>query len=657
MTATRRPTLGPLAGLQPLDERQRLPDAVEIVALVGDVGVGAHSDREDDRVDLRLELLQPRRVDARAQPELDAELREQPRLVRQRLVRLAVRRDREADEPADLLALVVDRHRIAACGELAGRGEPGRAGADDRDPLAVRRLRRAQRDAVGVGPLGRVALQRADLDRPPALVDEHAVALAEHLDRADARARAAEDVLGEDRRRCGARVAGGDRGDEARHVDAGGARRHARRRRVRAAALEAAVGLDHGGLAVSGGRSSRDSSSRASLMVRVWAPPAVTSIGVGPESTCGKAAASSARFADGRAPARLYRRSGTSTKGGIMAVRVAINGFGRTGRAAFRAAHESGADIEWVAINDVVDPPMLAQLLKYDTVYGPFAGTVEVADGAIVVDGSRIETPMEADPAALPWGELGVDVVIESSGRFRARADAEKHLEAGAKKVIVSAPAKEPDVTVALGVNFETYDPELHDIISNASCTTNCLAPVAKVLHEALGIRHGVMTTVHAYTGDQQLLDGPHKDYRRARAAAANLVPTSTGAAKAIGLVVPALAGKLQGFAVRVPLPTGSLVDLTVEMERRTSVDEVNAVLEERADRGELAGILRYSEEPLVSSDIVKSPYSSIFDAPLTMVTDGTLVKVVAWYDNEWGYSNRLVELAQRVLVPVPAHV
>ena len=223
--------------------------------------------------------------------------------------------------------------------------------------------------------------------------------------------------------------------------------------------------------------------------------------------------------------------------------------------------------------------------------------------------------------------------------------------------MIVSAPAKDPDVTVALGVNFETYDPELHHIVSNASCTTNCLAPVAKVLHEALGIRHGLMTTVHAYTGDQQLLDGPHKDYRRARAAAANLVPTSTGAAKAIGLVVPELAGKLGGFAVRVPVPTGSLVDLTIEVERPTTVEEVNALVESRADRGELLGILRYSEEPLVSSDIVKSPYSSIFDAPLTTVIDGTQVKVVAWYDNEWGYSNRLVELAQRVLVPVPAHV
>ena len=340
-----------------------------------------------------------------------------------------------------------------------------------------------------------------------------------------------------------------------------------------------------------------------------------------------------------------------------MSVRVAVNGFGRTGRAAFRAAHEAGADIEWVAVNDVAEPALLAHLLKYDTVYGPFPGSVEAVDGALVVDGRRVVTPLEADPARLPWEELGVDVVIESTGRFRTRADGEKHLHAGARKVIVSAPATEPDVTVALGVNFETYDADLHHVVSNASCTTNCLAPVAKVLHDALGIRHGLMTTVHAYTGDQQLLDGPHKDYRRARAAAANLVPTSTGAAKALGLVVPELAGKLHGFAVRVPVPTGSLVDLTVEVERPTAVDEVNALFAERADHDELTGILHYSEEPLVSSDIVKSPFSAIFDAPLTTVIDGTLVKVVAWYDNEWGYSNRLVELAQRVLAPVPALV
>jgi glyceraldehyde 3-phosphate dehydrogenase len=340
-----------------------------------------------------------------------------------------------------------------------------------------------------------------------------------------------------------------------------------------------------------------------------------------------------------------------------MAVRVAINGFGRTGRAAFRAAYEREADVEWVAINDLAEPEMLAHLLRNDTVYGRFAGEVEVVEGAILVDGTRIATPSETDPAKLPWGELGVDVVIESTGRFRAREDAAKHLEAGARKVVISAPAKNPDVTVALGVNFhDVYEPEAHHIISNASCTTNCLAPVAKVLHEGLGIRHGLMTTVHAYTGDQQLLDGPHKDFRRARSAACNLVPTTTGAAKALGLVVPQLAGKLQGYAVRVPVPTGSLVDLTIEVERATSVAEVNDIVSQRADVAELAGILRYSEEPLVSSDIVRSPYSAIFDAGLTAVVDGTQVKVIAWYDNEWGYSNRLVDLVQRVLVPAPVN-
>jgi glyceraldehyde 3-phosphate dehydrogenase len=337
-----------------------------------------------------------------------------------------------------------------------------------------------------------------------------------------------------------------------------------------------------------------------------------------------------------------------------MAVRVAINGFGRTGRAAFRAAVETGADIDWVAVNDLADPPTLAQLLRHDSVYGAFPGTVEALEDALVVNGKRVLALHESDPARLPWSILGVDVAIESTGRFRARADAEKHLHAGATKVVVSAPAKDPDATVVLGVNFQTYVPDAHHVISNASCTTNCLAPVAKVLHETLGIRHGVMTTVHAYTGDQQLLDGPHKDPRRARSAAVNLVPTSTGAAKAIGLVVPELAGKLQGFAVRVPVPTGSLVDLTVELEQPTSVEEVNRLVGERADRGELAGILRYSEEPLVSTDIVKSPYSAIFDALLTTVVDGTQLKVVAWYDNEWGYSSRLVELVQRVLAPVP---
>jgi len=340
----------------------------------------------------------------------------------------------------------------------------------------------------------------------------------------------------------------------------------------------------------------------------------------------------------------------------MMPVQVAINGFGRTGRATFRAAYEQEADIAWVAINDVMGVDSVAQLLAHDSVYGPFPGTVEALDGAIAVDGREIPVFAEPDPGALPWGEVGADVVIESSGRFRARADAARHLEAGARKVIISAPAKEPDVTVALGVNFEqVYDPEQHHIISNASCTTNCLAPVAKVLHDAFGIRHGVMTTVHAYTGDQQLLDGPHKDPRRARAAGLNLVPTTTGAAKAIGLIIPELEGRMQGFAVRVPTPTVSLVDLTIEVESVTSVAAVNAAIRERADEGPLAGILAYRDAALVSTDLVGSSYSSIFDAGLTMVVDGTQITVVAWYDNEWGYSSRLVELAQRVLVPVTA--
>ena len=340
-----------------------------------------------------------------------------------------------------------------------------------------------------------------------------------------------------------------------------------------------------------------------------------------------------------------------------MPARVAINGFGRTGRAMFRAAYQQGAEIEWAGINDVMGVPSVAQLLATDSVYGPVPGNgrgTRRRESASTAGRS----PCSPSPtrARFPWREVGAEVVIESSGRFRARADAARHLEAGARKVIVSAPAKEPDVTVALGVNFdEVYDPERHHVISNASCTTNCLAPVAKVLHEAFGIRHGVMTTVHAYTGDQRLLDAPHKDPRRARAAALNLVPTTTGAAKAIGLVVPELAGRMQGFAVRVPTPTVSLVDLTIEVEAPTTVEAVNAAVRDRADRGPLAGILSYREDPLVSTDLVGSPYSSIFDAGLTTVVDGTQVKVVAWYDNEWGYSSRLVELAQRVLVPVPA--
>ena len=336
-----------------------------------------------------------------------------------------------------------------------------------------------------------------------------------------------------------------------------------------------------------------------------------------------------------------------------MRTSVAINGFGRVGRAAFRSAYERGEAIDWVAINDLADADTLAYLLRHDSVYGPFPVIVEARGDAIVVDGDAIPVLNESDPARLPWRSLGADVVLEATGRFRSRADAGRHLEAGALKVVISAPAKDPDATVVLGVNFDSYDPVEHSILSNASCTTNCLAPVAKVLHEELGIERGVMTTIHAYTGDQRLVDLPHKDLRRARAAAINIVPTSTGAAKAIGLVIPELDGRLLGFAARVPVPTGSLVDLTVDVARPTSVEEVNALFGAGADRGELEGILAYSEEPLVSTDAIKSPFSAIFDAGLTTVSGGTLVKVVAWYDNEWGYSTRLVELLQRVLVPV----
>jgi glyceraldehyde 3-phosphate dehydrogenase len=338
-----------------------------------------------------------------------------------------------------------------------------------------------------------------------------------------------------------------------------------------------------------------------------------------------------------------------------MAVRVAINGFGRVGRATLRSAFERDSDVEWVAINDLVDVPTVAHLLRRDSVYGHFELPVETTGRGLLVDGHEVAVFQEKDPAALPWRELGVDVVIESTGVFRTRPAASAHLEAGARKVILSAPAKDAVPTFVLGVNFGAYDPERDDVISNASCTTNCLAPVAKVLHDTLGIRHGLMTTVHAYTADQRLVDLPHKDLRRARAAALNLVPTTTGAAKAIGLVVPELDGKLSGYSVRVPVPTGSLVDLAIEVERPTTVEEVNAAVAGRADTGELEGVLAYSEEPLVSSDVIGSPYSSVFDAGLTSVVDGTQVKVVAWYDNEWGYASRLVDLAERVLAPVPA--
>jgi glyceraldehyde 3-phosphate dehydrogenase len=335
-----------------------------------------------------------------------------------------------------------------------------------------------------------------------------------------------------------------------------------------------------------------------------------------------------------------------------MSVRVGINGFGRIGRNVFRAAHERNADIEWVGVNDLTDARTLGHLLKYDSVLGPYPGTVEVRDDVLVVDGKEVKVLAERDPAALPWGDLGADVVIESTGLFTKRDDAAKHLEAGAQKVIISAPATEPDVTVALGVNFdEDYDPEQHHIISNASCTTNCLAPVAKVLHETVGIERGLMTTIHAYTADQNLQDLPHKDLRRARAAAINLIPASTGAAKAVGLVLPELKGKLTGFAVRAPVPTGSVVDLTADVSRETSVEEINEAFKGKADTGALEGIMRYTDDPIVSTDIVKTTHSAIFDSQLTLVLDGTMVKVVAWYDNEWGYSNRCVELAQRVLV------
>ncbi|HEX2128573.1 MAG TPA: type I glyceraldehyde-3-phosphate dehydrogenase [Solirubrobacterales bacterium] len=336
-------------------------------------------------------------------------------------------------------------------------------------------------------------------------------------------------------------------------------------------------------------------------------------------------------------------------------VRVGINGFGRIGRNIFRAAYEAGAEIEFVAVNDVFDAAALGHLVKYDSTYGRFPGTVEIGDGSMTVDGAETKVLSERDPADLPWADLGVDVVIESTGLFTKRDAAAKHLEAGAKKVIISAPATEPDVTVALGVNFdEAYDPENHHIISNASCTTNCLAPMAKVLHERFGIERGLMTTIHAYTQDQRLQDSPHKDPRRARAAAMNLIPTSTGAAKAVGLVLPDLNGKLNGMSVRAPVVTGSLVDLTAQLREDAGPEDINAAMREAA-AGPLAGILRYTEDPIVSTDIVKDPHSSIFDAEQTATIGGGFVKVFSWYDNEWGYSNRCVEVAARVLEREPA--
>jgi len=330
-----------------------------------------------------------------------------------------------------------------------------------------------------------------------------------------------------------------------------------------------------------------------------------------------------------------------------VSVKIGINGFGRIGRNYLRAALAKGSDLEIVAVNDLTDNKTLAHLLKYDSITGRLDATVELDGDNIVVDGKPIKVLAERDPANLGWGDLGVDIVIESTGRFTKAADAKKHIEAGAKKVIISAPATDEDATFVMGVNEHLYDPAAHNIISNASCTTNCLAPLAKVFNDKFGIERGLMTTVHAYTADQNLQDGPHSDLRRARAAAINIVPTSTGAAKAIGLVLPELKGKLDGFALRVPVPTGSITDLTVTASRPVTVDEIKAAYKEAAE-GELKGILKYTEDEIVSSDIVSDPHSSIFDAGLLRVL-GDQVKLSSWYDNEWGYSNRLVDLTEYV--------
>ncbi|MFS8480169.1 MAG: type I glyceraldehyde-3-phosphate dehydrogenase [Micromonosporaceae bacterium] len=330
-----------------------------------------------------------------------------------------------------------------------------------------------------------------------------------------------------------------------------------------------------------------------------------------------------------------------------MTIRVGINGFGRIGRNFYRAVLESGADIEVVGVNDLTDNTTLAHLLKYDSILGRMKTDVKATAEEISVGGKTIKVFAERDPNNLPWGELGVDVVVESTGFFTSAEKAKAHLDRGAKKVIISAPAKNEDVTIVMGVNEGAYDPAKHNIISNASCTTNCLAPMAKVLHDAFTIERGLMTTVHAYTQDQNLQDGPHKDLRRARAAAQNIVPTSTGAAKAIGLVLPELKGKLDGYALRVPVITGSATDLTVTVARDTTVEEVNAAFKAAAE-GSLRGILTYNEDPIVSTDIITDPASCIFDAPLTKVI-GNQVKIVGWYDNEWGYSNRLVDVVKYV--------
>jgi glyceraldehyde 3-phosphate dehydrogenase (phosphorylating) len=337
-------------------------------------------------------------------------------------------------------------------------------------------------------------------------------------------------------------------------------------------------------------------------------------------------------------------------------IRVGINGFGRIGRNFFRAALERGGDFELVAANDIGDTKTMAHLLKHDSVLGTLDLPVEAGDGVIRAGDHEIKFVSERDPAQLPWEELGIDVAIESTGLFTDRENAQKHLDAGAKKVVISAPATDPDITIVLGVNDREYDPERHSIISNASCTTNCVAPLAKVLHEAYTIERGFMTTIHAYTNDQRTLDLPHSDLRRARAAAINLIPTSTGAARAIGVVLPDLKGKVDGMSMRAPVPTGSIVDLVAQVGASTDKDAVNELFRSKADTGDLEGILQYSDEPLVSTDIVHSPYSSIFDSGLTMV-NGNLVKVFGWYDNEWGYSCRLVDLVAKIGATMPAAV
>lgn len=332
-----------------------------------------------------------------------------------------------------------------------------------------------------------------------------------------------------------------------------------------------------------------------------------------------------------------------------MTVRVGINGFGRIGRNVFRAAKAAGADLELVAVNDLTDPKTLAHLIKYDSILGPYPGTVEATDNGLLVDGKEIKVFAEREPGDIDWASVGAEVVVESTGFFTDAEKAKAHLKGDVKKVIISAPGKNEDITLVLGVNDDQYDKAKHHIVSNASCTTNCLAPFAKVANDTVGIKHGLMTTIHAYTGDQRLLDAPHSDLRRARAAATNLVPASTGAAKAVGLVLPELNGKLSGFAVRAPVPTGSVVDLTFEAERATTAEELNAAFKAAAE-GPMKGILEYTEDPIVSSDIVTNPHSSIVDGLLTAVIDGTMVKVVSWYDNEWGYSNRVVDLIGRIL-------